>query len=487
MLTALIIALFIVVGTMLVRALRFGSSLSSPPSPGEPSATTELDLDAAAAHLAAVIACPTVSHDSGQIETEEFNKMHRRLFEMYPMIHAHLERQVIAGHSLLYTWPGSDPTLRPILLMAHQDVVSVDPMTAAQWEQDPFNAGVVNGQVWGRGALDCKGQMIGELEAVEYLLRQGFRPQRTVYLAFGHDEEVGSVGAQAIAGWLHEQGIRLEAVLDEGGVVVEGMIPGVDGPIALIGNTEKGYLTLELSIRHPPGHAAMPPRHTAIGILARALTRLEAHPFPARLDSVLAMFEGIGTALPFGLRLVLANTWLFGRPVKRIMSRAMTTNAAIRTTTAVTMVSGGVKDNVLPAEARALVNFRLLPGDTAPGVIARVKQIIADKRVNVESWPRLGGHEAPPPSPTNSPPFKQLSATVRQVLGNIPVAPYLVAGATDARFYHPLCDNVYRFTPIVLSQKELEGVHGINEHLSLENLSKMIQFYIQLIRAWSAA
>lgn len=478
-----LIALLIISAILLARTFRFGRP-RPPATPAEPIA---FDLDAAAAHLATAIACQTISRDTDTIETEEFDKLHRRLAEMYPLVHTHLTQERIAEYSLLYTWPGSDPTLKPILLMAHQDVVPVDPTTAAQWEQEPFAGQIADGYVWGRGTSDCKGQLIGELEAVEYLLRFGYRPQRTVYLAFGHDEEVGGSGARAIAERLRARGVRLEAVIDEGGSVTEGMIPGVAGPVALIGNTEKGYLTLELTVTQPPGHAAMPPRHTAIGILARAIARLEAHPFPARLNAIMPMFAGIGPALPFGLRLVLANAWLFGPLIRSVMSRATTTNAAIRTTAAVTMVSGGVKENILPAHARALVNLRLLPGDQITGITARIKHLIGDEQVQVTTWPHVDNHEAPPPSSTDGPTFERLASTVRQIFGDIPVAPYTVIGATDARFYHTLCDNVYRFTPIVANKADMQRVHGVNERLSIDNLDKMIKFFIQLLRVWSAA
>ncbi len=479
---AVVVFILILVGAlMLVRALRFGC----PQISIEPVEQAPIDADAAGAHLAAAIACQTVSHGpDAPVEAEAFAELHARLAEMYPLVHHHLNRQIIAGYSLLYTWPGVDPTLKPVLLMAHQDVVPVDPATLNEWVHPPFTTGVIDGWVWGRGTLDCKGQLIGELEAVEHLLGQGFRPQRTVYLAFGHDEEAGSTGAQAIVEWLEARGVRLEALLDEGGAVVEGMVPGVDRPVALIGNAEKRYLTLELSVSQPPGHSAVPPRHTAVGILARAIVRLEARPLPARLDAIMPMFEGIGKALPLGLRLAFANTWLLGGLVRHILSRSATTNAAIRTTGAVTVISGGVKDNIIPAEARALVNSRLLPSDTAQTVTDAVERMIDDPRVVLQVKQSSDGKEVAVSS-TDGPAFARLSAATRQALGDIPVAPYLVLGATDARFYHTICPNVYRFMPALVNQKELEGVHGVNERISVDNVVRMTRFFVQLIRVWS--
>ncbi len=478
-----VVVVIALAAVMLVRAFRFARPLP----PVEPVARIKVDVDATADRLAQVVACQTVSYGEGRpVEGEAFAGLHQKLAELYPLVHARLERRVIAGYSLLYTWPGTDAVLEPILLMAHQDVVPADPATLAEWTHAPFTTGVVEGRVWGRGALDCKGPLVGELEAVEYLLRHGFQPLRTVYLAFGHDEEVGGTGARATAVWLQDHGVELKAVLDEGGVIAEAVLPGVDGPAALVGNVEKGYLTLELSVTQPPGHSAAPPKHTAIGILARAITRIEARPLPSRLDMVVSMFRGLGTALPFSLRLVMANTWLFGGALKRVLSASMMTNAMTRTTAAATVVSGGVKDNILPGEARALVNFRLLPGDTRADVLDRVGRIIDDDRVVVQAGASSFKNEPSPVSPTDTAAFGQLSTTIRQIFGAIPVAPYLVFGGTDARSYHLVCKNIYRFSPVRMDKQDLERIHGIDECIAVDDLDKMVRFFVQLIRAWSA-
>ncbi|MBS1241101.1 MAG: Gly-Xaa carboxypeptidase, partial [Gemmatimonadetes bacterium] len=345
-----------------------------------------LDAEAAGRHLAEAITFPTVSLESGgPVDTAAFRQLHLFLERAYPNLHRQLRRELIGGLSLLFTWPGRDPALAPVILMAHQDVVPVTPEALDRWAHPPFAGQIADGFIWGRGALDDKAGMMGILEAVEALLSQGYQPARTIYLAFGHDEEVGGVyGARAIADTLAARGMASPAmVLDEGGAMSEGMA-GLEGPVALIGVAEKGFVTLQLTVDAEGGHSSMPPRETAIGILSAAITRLEAHPFPARMTpAVQGMFASMAPATSGATRLALANLWLFKPVVIRRLLAEPQTASMLRTTTAPTIFHAGVKDNVLPQRATASVNFRLLTGDTRESVMATVHRIIADDRVRV--------------------------------------------------------------------------------------------------------
>jgi carboxypeptidase PM20D1 len=335
--------------------------------------------------------------------------------------------------------------------------------------------------------LDDKGQVIAIFEAIEDLIQKGYRPERDVYLAFGNDEELNlQQGATRVSAWMKEQGIRPEVVLDEGGQVVVNFLDGVNVPVAMIGNAEKGYLTLELTVDGQAGHSSTPPQQTAIGILSQAIQRLEAHPMPHHPERLYPMMKGIGPAAPFIYQLAFSNLWLFGGVISRIMAGKAQTDATIRTTTAVTVISGGTRDNVLPRQAKAHVNFRLLPDDTIASVCDRVRKAINDPRVKFEACGDVTV-EASVVSPNNSPVYHQLEATIRQVYGNIPTAPYLVLGFTDARYYTEICEQVYRFTPFVVDPEDMERVHGINERISVETMGKMVQFYAQLIKVWGAA
>ncbi len=485
-LTILIILLVLLLflgAYMLLRTLTYGEIFE----PVEPADGMEVDADAVAEHLAALVRCETISSDARQPKREPFLKLHQALEQFYPRLHSQLEREVLQNFSLLYTWKGKDPNLEPVLLAAHQDVVPADPATLKEWEHPPFSGKIVDGYVWGRGTMDIKSQLVAIMEAVEGLIRSGYQPDRTIYLAFGHDEEAGGHhGANQIANHLEKKGVQLSAVLDEGGMVLSGFLPGITLPVAMIGIAEKGYLSLEFSVESPPGHSSMPPAQTAIGTLSRALSRVEANPLPARLGPIQPFLRAVSVAAPFQLQTIFANLWLLSSLFKYQMARNPQTNAAIRTTTALTMISGGIKDNILPHQARALVNFRLLPGNTIAEVCEYVRKTIKDPRVHFE--PVEGGAwEALPASPSDTPAFAALAHTIRQFFGNIPVAPNVVPGATDARYYTRICENVYRFTPMQADSSDLRRVHGINERIPVDSLARMVKFFGMLIQDWAGA
>src|SRR6185436_9509798 len=320
------------------------------------------------------------------------------LARSFPRVHAQLQHELVGEHSLVFTWPGRRPDLPPVLLMGHQDVVPVEDERA--WTKPPFAGLVEGGFIWGRGTLDDKQAVLGILEACEALLGEGFTPARTVYLAFGHDEEASGLrGARRIAERFAARGTRFAFVLDEGGFYTEGTRPGLTVPAALIGTAEKGYLSLELSAEGEPGHSSRPPQEMAIGILARALERLQAQPFPARLEGAPRdMLVTLAPRLPFGQRVALANLWLVSPVVTHGLTGEPSSAAMVRTTTALTIVEGGHKENVLPGRARAVVNFRLLPGDTTAGTIAHVRGIVDDERVKLRPV-TVSGNAAEAPQP----------------------------------------------------------------------------------------
>ena len=269
-------------------------------------------------------------------------------------------------------------------------------------------------------------------------------------------------------------------------MLISGFLPGVDNPVAMVGVAEKGYLTLELTAESEPGHSSTPPPETAIGILARGITRLEANPMPANPAVLLPQLKAVGKSSSFMNRLFYANLWLFGGFVRRMMEKKPQTNASMRTTTAVTMINGGVKDNILPREVTAKVNFRLLPQNPIEDVYKHTRHAIQDERIKVGMNKDLCWN-ASPVSPSSGRVFESLARTIRQFFGNVPVAPTTGLGATDARYYYQICENVYRFTPLQVQREDLKRVHGLNERIGVADLAKMVQFFTQLIKVWSSS
>lgn len=480
--------LVLVLGALLgARALVFGSRQGA--FAPEPSAATgaETGVEGAAERLATAITFRTISFPPPEPPaSEEFLAFHRWLAETYPLVHAELGVETVGELSLLYTWEGSDSSLAPVVLMGHQDVVPVIPGTESQWTHPPFDGVVADGWVWGRGAADDKVSVIAILEAVESLIDEGFHPTRTLYLAFGHDEEVGGAqGAAKIADLLESRRVAdFALVLDEGGAITEGMVPGVSGPAAIIGVAEKGYVSLELLATAEGGHSSSPPASTAIGILSRAITRLEENPFPTRIDGATrSMLEYVGPEMSFGRRLLLANLWLTAPLVEKGMAAGGSGAASVRTTTAATMFNAGVKDNVLPINARAVVNFRILPGDTVASVTQRVREIVDDERVEITQ--AFGfGQEPSPVSDVDGAAFRLVGRTVREVLPGeeVLITPYLVIGGTDAKYYGRRSKNVFRFLPVFLREGDLGRIHGTDERLSVESVDLAVRYFRRLIR-----
>ena len=444
-----------------------------------PPLRAEVDRGPAVQALAAAVRIRTVSHSDGTVDHEAHAALHQLLVERFPRVHEQLERKVL-GDTLLYRWPGADADLAPGLLLAHQDVVPVEDPTV--WTHPPFSGAIADGYVWGRGTLDDKHNIIGQLAAAEHLLAAGWAPQRTLYFGFGHDEEVGGQGAKAIAAELEGRGVELEFVLDEGGAVAVGIMAGLDAPVATVGISEKGYASVELRASSEGGHSSMPPPHSALGHVARALVAVENHPLPVRWDGPTGvMLDTVGPEMDVGLRLVMANRWLLGPIVQAKMEAKRSTNATLRTTTAVTMASGSPQDNVLPQEARGVVNFRIAPGDTTESVLAHVRALVGPD-VSAELYGQGIASDPAPISRTDGPAWDALRFAIRQTWPDAVVTPYLTIGATDARHLTGLSERVWRFSPVASTSDDLARIHGIDERISEDAVEDLVAFYVRFLR-----
>lgn len=448
--------------------------------PGEPPRLPEFDGPAAVGALSSAVALPTVSLTTGG-RVEAFDALHALLRERFPRVHAQLERSVVGEHSAVYRWRGRDAAAPAVILAAHLDVVPVEPGTEDSWTHPPFSGAVADGFVWGRGAIDDKLSAITVLAAVESLLASGYQPDRDVWVALGHDEEVGGgAGAQAIAAWLAGRGVRALFVLDEGSAVVEGILPGVAGPIALIGVAEKGMASFELSLHVEGGHSSMPPSHGAIGRLAAALARIEDQPMPAEVRGVAgAMLDRLAPEMGFVPRLALVNRWLLEPLLVRVLARNPASNAILRTTTAPTMFAAGTADNVLAARAWAIVNCRVVPGDTLADVEAHLRAVVDDDAIEIACRKRCW--EPSPTSPTEGPGWDHLQSAILWLWPGAVVSPSLVVAATDARHYTGLTERVYRFAPIRVNDRDRQRVHGTDERVSVDDIHRAVRFYQTVI------
>ncbi|MFC4127103.1 M20/M25/M40 family metallo-hydrolase [Nocardia rhizosphaerae] len=446
--------------------------------------------DEVAQRLAEALRCATVStEDPADTADAEFARLARHLETSFPRVHAALHLTMF-GHSRLYRWDGAEPGHVSAILLGHQDVVPVD--DPQRWTHPPF-AGVVDADhIWGRGAIDDKSRVLAVLEAVEWALTAGITPQHTVYLAFGHDEEVfGDGGAVRMADHLRAAGVHADLLLDEGGVITDGIGDGVDRPVAGIMLGEKGYATVRLSVAEAGGHSSMPGRQTAVGRIARAVARVQDHPMPLRLTPVIAdMLARMRVALPEPHRRLLELTdtrglaTLLAPLVTRILAAGPSTESLVRTTTAPTVIRGGVKANVLPQSAEALVNFRILPGDSVSGVLAHCRRVIRDLGVAID----LVGPASEPSRVTGpGPAYEMIAELATELVPGIVATTGLVPGATDSRHYDGLARTRCNFAPIVLTAADLARIHGTDERISRLNYARLIEFNRRLIARLAVA
>jgi len=435
---------------------------------------------AMANRLGEAIRFETISWGDRESDAAAFEGFAEFLERAYPSAHAAMFREIINSHSLLYRWKGTGAGA-PIGFIAHSDVVPVEPGSESGWTHPAFAGAVADGAVWGRGAMDNKGQLIAMMEAAERLAASGFIPSTDIYFLFGHDEEIGGAeGAAEIRKMLDARGVQFAFTLDEGSGLVQGLIAGVAPPVALIATAEKGSTTLKFTAHAAGGHSSAPGEDTAVSIASRAVLAVNDDPFPPLIDDDMAAFlTAIAPETPFAQRIILANLWLTKPLVARTLAKAPTTAAALRTTTAPTMIEGGVKVNVLPQHASAIVNYRIHPRDSVAGVKARAERQVAALGVDVEA---LGGVEPSPQSSRTSEAYDAIGQTTREIFGPIPVAPFLTLQGTDSRHYVGAANDNYRFTPFIYAPDDLKRIHGTDERLNIEDLVRGVSWYEAFIR-----
>lgn len=468
------IILVALIGYILIKASLFKPYKEEEVIPFE----VNIDKDKALNNLAEMIRCRTISYTDTSLEdTREFEKFRELLKDKYTIVHENCEFNRIGRTGLLYHWKGKSNE-KPTVYMAHYDVVPVD---IDQWENPPFEGVIKDGYLWGRGTLDTKGTLCGIMEAAEKLISEGFIPENDIYLSFSGEEETNGSSALDIVEYLKEKGVKPYMVLDEGGAVVEGVLPGVKGKCALVGTGEKGKVHLKFSIKSKGGHASSPPPHSPVGVLSKAVCNVENKPLAFRLSTpAREMFDILGRYSSFGMRIVYANIKLFS-PILNIVSKKTggEINALVRSTIAFTKMSASDAVNVFPPSASVEGDLRMVAGDSKDSVIEDLKERIGNDEIQIEA---LYTSEVCPFSESNTGPWFRLKEGIRQIWPDSLVSPYLMIACSDSRHFTKISENVFRFSAMELSSEERRLIHGHNERIPIDKIATTIKFFICMMK-----
>jgi carboxypeptidase PM20D1 len=417
---------------------------------------------------------------TGRSDFSAYNNFINWLDISYPLVKRHLEKKIINNYSLLLHWKGKDSSVKPVLFVAHYDVVPAgDPQN---WKAAPFSGLVDSGFVWGRGTLDDKAELVSLIEAIESLLEENFIPDQSVYVAIGHDEETGGMeGAAKIADYIGDQKILFDFTLDEGGAVMNNVFPGLDKQVAFIATAEKGYADFRIEAHTAGGHSSVPPAENAIQIISNAITRIRANPMEAKLQvPVTDMLKTLGPHLEGKSKFGIRHMGLFRKKVLKTLAANNNTNALIRTSLTPTMIQAGSANNVLPASAFANINARIVSGETVSSVFEYLEKIIADDKVRITISP--SSHEPSPVSSIHTTGYSLIKETIEQIFPGVITSPVLSPAMSDSRHYVLASANVYRFSPVTISAENKEEIHGVNERIGVEDYYKVISFYKTLLK-----
>jgi carboxypeptidase PM20D1 len=425
-------------------------------------------------------------YDSATFHSHVYKNFISYLKQVFPLSHQKLEFKIINEYSLIYFWKGSDAKRSPVLFLGHYDVVPAEASTLNKWTHPPFSGHIDGEWIWGRGAIDDKFQVMSLLETTEKLLKENFIPRQDIYFSFGHDEEIGGEqGALKIAEYFKSKNLEFEMVLDEGGVMVKDVFPGITKTIALIATAEKGDMNIEMAVFQKGGHSSVPPKETAIDILSKAITKLNKQPMPARLqDPTIEMLNNLAPYFDGKTRFALKHLRLFQKKILKKLTRDPGTNALIRTVISTTMLQGGIKENSLPTFAAVNLNVRVLQGDSIESVMEYIHKVTND--TSIQLILKKPYHNPSPITPSNGKVWDVLRTTIKEIWPDVIISPLVTPGTTDSRHYSSLSKNIFRFIPVTVTGESKEQIHGINERISINEYRKSITFYTELIRKLSS-
>ena len=427
-----------------------------------------------AEELAQMIRFETVSVQ-GQNEYSKFDGFQALLKELFPHIFAACEMEVFHGSFLLH-WPGKDPAKTPVMFMHHQDVVEA----SGEWEHGPFSGDITEDKIWGRGTLDDKGGLWGMLRAADELAAEGFVPECDIWFESADAEEIGGnggEGADEISLILKERGMRFAFILDEGGMIVREPIAGAKGLYAMIGVGEKGTADIKFIARSSGGHASTPPKDTPLVRLGKFMAECDDNKmFTVEMDPTVAeMFRRVSTGMDGMLKRVMSKPDFYKVLLEGVMNRTSPEGAAmLRTTLAFTMAKGSDSHNVLPQEAWVLGNMRFSHHQGFEESVEAVRK--AAEKYDIEVEVTVPGFTSPVTS-YHCLGFRMLEQAIREIFPGVTAAPYIMNGASDARFMSRVSDNCLRFAPFTISKEQMKSVHGPNENLDLATLAPAVDFY----------
>ena len=463
----------LLLGIAIVRTL----AIKAPKAAVCDTVLTEEECSIAAEKLGAMVQVPSVSKREDE-DLTEFYKLHTVMEAQFPLLHQKLEKEVLNG-TLLYRWKGSDPSKKPILFMGHQDVV---PATNDGWRVDAYSGAVIDGNLYGRGAMDCKSTMYVELQAVEELLAEGFVPPCDVYLEYSINEETGGDGAAAAMRHLKEKGITLALVIDEGGAVIEEPVSGMDRPYAVIGITEKGYMDLKITARGKGGHSSTPPRNTPAARLFAFANEIERkRPFRKELlPEVVEMFTKMAPSFNFPMRLILGNIWLFKPLLMALMPMVSPFGEAVMATTCCfTMMRGSDAANVIPKEPYLVANLRTSVHQGCEASLAVMKKYAAKYDLDIEV---IMQRDASPVSNIHSKEYAYVCDCIRKQFPDVGIAPYIIMGGTDCRHFHALTENALRFAPVRMTNAQSASCHAVDENVSISAMAEGVRFFKMFLK-----
>lgn len=425
--------------------------------------------------LSKMIQAETVS-EVNQRDKSKFIKFHILLKECFPNLFTQAEVEDFDG-SLLIKWTGKSNE-SPVMFMNHHDVVEA----SGNWSHQPFSGDIADGKIWGRGTLDTKGGLFAMLQAADELIASGYQPDADIYFETACTEETDGSGADAISSELLRRGLRFRFVLDEGGMIINEPIAGANGQFAMIGVGEKGCADLKFIAHSSGGHASTPPKNTPLVRLGKFMADADnSDIFKAELSPVvIEMLHRIAPTMSGYMKTALMNSRILSPLLKKIMPAiSPAAGALIKTTIAFTMSRGSNGHNVIPQEAYVTGNMRYSHHQGGKDSIKAISDFA--KKYDIETVIIDPGFESPLSSHT-SPEFKLIESTVHETFPGVIPSPYVMTGASDARYMSRISDCCFRFAPFKITKEQMDSVHGIDENLDISTLAPAVDFYKNLIK-----